>query len=255
MVTRICVDIGNSRITCGVFSDRKLLDLSHHLASDSATAANDIIDKAKATQATGIALCSVVPAVSRAMHERFAQHKMTVLDTGAAHQRLISDTYDTLGADRVANAVAALKLYVRSHCAIIVDLGTATTLTAVDPQGKFLGGMITLGLGKTFAALAESTAQLPDLQFALNGRPLEPLATETAPAIAAGCTIGHVGLIQHWVHMAAQALGRKCTIVATGGYSNMIVPYTKIFDHVDPNLTIQGVNFIAESLAEPKDQV
>ncbi|MDR3615165.1 MAG: type III pantothenate kinase [Candidatus Obscuribacterales bacterium] len=254
MTTRVAVNIGNSRITCGIFVDSQLIDLTHHISSNADKAAADIVQRASAMRAQEIAICSVVPIATRHMLEYFKNHKVQARQIKTDNQNIITGVYDTLGVDRIANVVAALKIHVPSEAAIVLDLGTATTLTAVAQSGEFLGGLITLGLGRTYAALHETTAQLPNLQFDTTDHEITPLANNTAGAIASGCFLGHVGIIENWVKAVRQKLNSDCTVIATGGYANLIAPYTDIFDHVDSNLTMYGINLIAEEAMDLVDQ-
>jgi type III pantothenate kinase len=129
---------------------------------------------------------------------------------------------------------------------LVFDFGTATTLTAVDKTGKFLGGFITLGLGKTFDSLHRYTAQLPDLKQAL-GTPLaDGLGQNTESSIISGCVLGHVGLLESWVHQSRKTLGVECAVVATGGYARYLVPHTTLIDHLEPDLTLIGINLLSE---------
>ena len=254
MTNRIAIDVGNSRISCGLFIDRELKELKHHLIANGPSASESIVQMAQATQTDKIAMCSVVPSVSKTMLEHFKQQDLDLFQVTAQNQTVISDTYTTMGADRVANAAGALKIYGKKDVAVVIDFGTATTLTAVDPQGKFLGGMITLGLGQTFAALYSATEQLPDIHWDADADLPEPLATDTHAAIAGGCILGHLGLLEFWVRAVKQKLNRNCTVIATGGYANMIAPRSDVFDHIDANLTIHGINFIAEAAEDPADR-
>lgn len=247
MNNRIAIDIGNSRISCGLFVDRKLVELKHHLIANGPSASQSIIELAQATQTDKIALCSVVPSVSKTMLERLEEQKLDLFQIRADGQNLIKDTYASMGADRVANAAGALKIYAKDQVAIVLDLGTATTLTAVSPGGQFLGGMITLGLGKTFAALYSAAEQLPDIHWDSDNDLPEPLATDTHSAITGGCILGHLGLLENWVKLVKAKLGQPCIVIATGGYANLIAPHSKVFDHVNADLTIHGINFIAEA--------
>ncbi len=254
MNNRIVVDIGNTRISCGVFLDGKIVDLSHHLLSNTQKAATDIAADADAMHITEIALCSVVPSVSRSLLDFLEVHHRKIFQITEETQTVITGTYDSLGADRIANIVAARALYLKKESAIVIDCGTATTLTAVSDVGRFLGGLITLGLGNTFRALHQSTEQLPELEAYNNGQPPMPLAFDTTNAITSGCIHAQVGTIEHWIKLARHELGSKTTVVATGGYASVIAPLTKAFDHIDPNLTLHGINFIAEAAMDQVDQ-
>ena len=247
MTNRIAIDIGNSRISCGLFVDQKLVELKHHLIANGASASQSIAEMAHATRTEKIALCSVVPSITSSMLEYLQKEELDLFQVSAQKQNVISDTYATMGADRVANAAGALKIYAKKHAAVVIDFGTATTLTAVDPAGKFLGGMISLGLGQTFAALYSATEQLPDIHWDSDKDLPEPLATDTHAAITGGCILGHLGMLEYWVKAVKHKLNQPCTVIATGGYANIIAPHSKIFDHVNSNLTIHGINFIAEA--------
>ncbi len=254
MTNRIVIDVGNSRIACGLFVDNKLVDLKHHLVASGISASQGIAELARATNTEKIALCSVVPSVSNELLEYLLQQNLELFQVTAQKQKLVSDVYSTMGADRVANAAGALKLYAREQTAIVIDFGTATTLTAVDPRGKFLGGMITLGLGQTFAALYTATEQLPDIHWDSDKDLPEPLATDTHAAITGGCILGHLGILEYWMKAVKRKLNQPCTVIATGGYASTIAPHSNIFDHVNSDLTIHGINFIAEAEEVPGDR-
>jgi type III pantothenate kinase len=254
MKNRIVVDIGNTRISCGIFVDGKIADLSHHLLSNTQKAAADIATDADSMHIAEIAICSVVPSVSRSLIEFLEIHNRKLFMVTEETQTLITGTYDSLGADRIANIAAARALYLKKDSAIVIDCGTATTLTAVSDGGRFLGGLITLGLGKTFKSLHQSTEQLPELEASNNGQPPMALAFDTTNAITSGCIYAQVGIIEHWLKVARQELGSKTTVVATGGYSSLIAPLTKAFDYVAPDLALHGINLIAEAAMDLVDQ-
>ena len=254
MTNRIVIDVGNSRIACGLFVDSKLVELNHHLVANGISVSQSIAELARATNTEKIAVCSVVPSVSNEMLDYLQAQDLDLFQVTAQRQKVVSDVYLTMGADRVANAAGALKLYAKEHAAIVIDFGTATTLTAVDPSGKFLGGMITLGLGQTFAALYSATEQLPDIRWDSDKDLPEPLATDTHAAITGGCILGHLGILEYWMKAVKHKLNQPCTVIATGGYASLIAPHSKIFDHVNSDLTIHGINFIAEAEEVPGDR-
>lgn len=254
MINRIVVDIGNTRITCGVFVDGKIVDISHHLLSNTQKAAADIAVEADSMHINEIAICSVVPSISRSLIEYLEVHHRKIFQITSDTQTLISGTYDSLGVDRIANIAAARALYLKRESAIVIDCGTATTLTAVSDTGRFLGGLITLGLGNTFRALHQTTEQLPEIEASNNGQPPMSLAFDTPNAITSGCIYGQVGIIEQWLKAARQELGLKTTVIGTGGYASLIAPLTKAFDHFDPDLTLHGINFIAEAALDPADR-
>ncbi len=254
MTNRIAIDVGNSRIACGLFIGSELVDLKHHLVANGVSASQSIVELARSSNTRKIAVCSVVPSVSGTMVDYLNQQQLELFQVTAQRQKVVSDVYTTMGADRVANAAGALRLYAKKQPAVVIDFGTATTLTAVAPSGKFLGGMITLGLGQTFAALHTATEQLPDIRWDSDRELPAPLATDTGTAITAGCILGHLGILEYWVKSVKDKLNQPCTVIATGGYANIIAPHVKFFDHVNSNLTIHGINFIAEAEEVPGDR-
>jgi len=246
MTSRIAINIGNTRIACGFFVDGHLKDVRYFLSAEAQAACRELAELAPRFSTQSVALCSVVPDVHARVAAGLESAGFSIYNITPENQQLLQGVYKSLGADRLANAAAAYKLYARSAPAIELDFGTATTLTAVNQQGKFLGGLITLGLGKTFETLHNSTAQLPNMQYAFIKRNPKSLAQDTQDAITGGCLLAHVGIVEHWVKTTKETLGQDATVIATGGYSKHIRPLTKAIEHYDPQLTIRGINFIAE---------
>ncbi|HEY9713214.1 MAG TPA: type III pantothenate kinase [Chroococcales cyanobacterium] len=249
----IAVDVGNTRISCAVFKSDQLVDLQHHAHADGVLVAKMIASRAQGT-GSPIALCSVVPAVAGTMTAIFAESRVQFCEVIADKQSIVSGIYPTMGADRVAN-MAAARIYARDRAALVLDFGTATTLTAVDACGKFLGGFITLGLAATFSALHNSTAQLPDLSGIISDVPDLSLAFTTAEAIQSGTLLAHTGAVEHWIKTAREQIGTEAAVIATGGLSGMMSAYSKTFDYVEPNLTLFGIKLIAQAATDPADRV
>lgn len=236
----IAIDYGNSRISCGLFRSGVLLETWFHQSDDIDATARNI----KSRNPGLVALCSVVPEAAASLKSTLEAtgHKVFALSTGTSD--IISGIYPTMGADRIANTVAAWKLYGKETGAIVVDLGTATTLTAVDRDGKFAGGFITLGLGKTIAALHEETAQLP--RATIRQYAERQLCFDTESAIVTGTILAQTGLVEYWVRVARKSLGYTAKVIATGGLSEIVARQSTIFDIADPILTLKGVYLAAE---------
>ncbi len=254
----LAIDIGNSRICCGLFIGGQLNETWNYSTADPATASSHLNSLHNKYGRGLIAVSSVVPGVLPSIIEQWPKAKDKIFEVSANSQTLISGLYDTMGSDRVANAAAAFKLHtIDAEAAVVIDFGTATTLTAVNNKGNFLGGMITLGLTKTFQALHYSTAQLPELsvQELENLSLSSPLAFDTQTAIERGCVIGHIGMVRYWLERALKSLPSKTTVVATGGLARLIAPAIKLFDHVDVNLTLKGIKIIGEAAEDQVGQV
>lgn len=249
MSKRIAISIGNTRIASGLLDAGDLRDVRYHLLPDVDAASDAVLALRRGSNVTNVAMSCVVPATGIKMLRRLRQAGVDVFDVSVKTQTVLTGVYPTLGADRLANAAAAYKLYAKKGPAIVLDFGTATTLTAVNEKGEFLGGLITLGLGKTFLSLHQSTAQLPDMQFTQTNGQLSPLEIDTESAITSGCLLAHSGLIEKWVRGARDHLQQPATVIGTGGYASQIRPFTEAIDVFDSLLTVKGVDIIAEAAA------
>jgi type III pantothenate kinase len=170
---------------------------------------------------------------------------------------------DQTGPDRLVAAWAALSAH-GTPC-IVVDLGTATTVDAVDADGFFLGGAILPGLALAASALAEGTARLPRIEVEL---PASAVGTDTASAIRSGVVIGHVGAVRELTTRMRQRVGRgdgrepgpTTHVVVTGGHSRAAwaaaawlevagPALPAIADVLDPDLVLRGLGLLAEYMA------
>ncbi len=246
MTRRIAINIGNSRAACGFFREGKLSESWHYPTANIETAATTIAQRIQSEPEVEIAFCSVVPNATKKLKQCLLEFEVDPFQVTTINQTIIHGGYTSLGADRVATAAAAVQRYPECEVLLVFDFGTATTLTAVDKTGKFLGGFITLGLGKTFDALHQFTAQLPDLKQMLGAPIKDGLGTETEEAIIGGSVLGHVGLFEQWLERSRKQFATDVTVVATGGYARYLSPYTEKIDYLEPNLTLIGINLIAE---------
>lgn len=250
----LAVDIGNSRICCGLFSGEKLIESWNYSSSEALVAASHLSSMEEKLSDSLIVVSSVVPDTSRSLLGRWPSRRENLFEVSSRSQTLLKGLYDSMGADRIANAAAAFKLYTKdAEAAIVIDFGTATTLTAVNNKGNFLGGMITLGLSKTFQALHHATAQLPELAFHEGENPSSPLSFDTQRAIERGCVTGHIGLVRYWVEKAKLSLPSQTAVIATGGLAPLIAPAAEIFNYIDVNLTLKGIRLIGEAAMAPAD--
>jgi len=246
----IAVDIGNTRTTCGLFRQGVLLETWHHDTHQADRAAESVLEKAGDLP---VALSSVVPEASSAFQLSFQSRKRQLFEVTSSSPGIISGAYESMGADRLANVVAGWKLYGKEHPVVVIDLGTATTLTAVSADGQFRGGLITLGLGQTLSALSTEAAQLPAVSIDQKRPEATPLAFATEEAITSGTILAHVGIVEHWLKVGRKTVGADAVAVATGGWSATLARYTRLLDHIDPYLTLKGIYLIAEAAAALTD--
>jgi len=192
---------------------------------------------------TGAAIASVVPAFTPdfcALFRRQFGLEPLVLDyrtrTGL---NLHYSPRSSLGADRIANAAAAYHLYHKD--AIVVDLGTATTLEVVTREGDFLGGAIMPGLGTMLSSLKFSTAQLPKPALV---PPRRMLASSTRAGIQSGVFSAHFAGIDRLVQGITKETRRKFHIIATGGLSRRFGRLVRNVSIINPLLTLQGLSIV-----------
>jgi type III pantothenate kinase len=245
MPRRIALSLGNTRIATGIFADGEL-EQTRYFLQEEVEPACELIANECARGTVEVALCSVVPDLSRRILRNLKDTPAQIFEVSSLSQTVLTELYPTVGADRIANAAAAFKLYADGAPTIVLDFGTATTMTVVSETGQFLGGLITLGLGKTFSALHQSTAQLPELGMGFSPEDLTPLARDTHNAISSGCVFGHVGIVRNWIALAKASLNKDATVVGTGGYSTYLRSLTKEINVFDQQLTLKGINLIAE---------
>ena len=247
----ICADIGNSNITLGVF-DGENLKFTARLATDTrrtsdqyAIEIRDIIHiyQIERNQITEAAVSSVVPMVGAAIEkaiERLFNIKPIVLGPGIKTGLNIKiDNPAQLGADLAAGAVGALAKY-PTPC-IIIDMGTATTLSVIDKNGAFLGGVIAAGIKLTMEALTSRTAQLPSVGLEA---PKKVIGTNTNDCIKSGLIIGQAAMLDGMISRIENELGSPATVVATGGLAPEVIKHCTHKIILDDNLLLDGLRII-----------
>lgn len=192
-------------------------------------------------------LSSVVPDITP-VFEHLAQHllakKAITLSPDNYHKLdLQIDRPNEIGTDLLANAAAAYYLYGRDS--IVVDFGTALTFTTVNANGHILGVSIVPGLKTAISALFQKTAQLPEVPLEL---PQSAVGKNTVHSIQSGVLIGYVGLVRHMLQSIRSELGQHYQAIATGGLSSILHPLRNDFYQINPNLTLDGLRLIAESM-------
>jgi type III pantothenate kinase len=160
--------------------------------------------------------------------------------------RINVDYPEQVGSDRIADAVAAYARF-ESNC-IVVDFGTATAFTIVTDHGEMIGAVIAAGLTTIADALVRRTAQLPQVELV---PPPSVIGRNTMHAMQAGLVVGHIAMVEGLVARIKAELGGEAQVIATGGLSTVLAPYTTCFDAVDPWLTLDGLRLIAERNPRP----
>jgi type III pantothenate kinase len=189
---------------------------------------------------------SVVPSLAPVFQDvcrRYFSVTPLVVDLGVkTGVRIMYDSPRDVGADRVIDAVAAIKLY--GPPLIVVDFGTATVFDAISKDGDYLGGAIAPGIGISMEALFERTAKLPRIELE---RPKSAIGKTTVAAIQSGIVFGYVGLIEGIVARMKEELEGDVKVIATGGLAPLIARETPVIQAVNLDLTLIGLHLIQEA--------
>ena len=249
----LAIDIGNTNITLGLFEE-DLLKLTARLATDSRKTADEYaIDIKDVLSLHGEDVCeiedciisTVVPAVGSAISSAVALLCHTVpLMLGPGVKTGLNIKIDNpaqLGADLAAGAVGALHEYTMP--CIIIDMGTATTISVLDRNGAFLGGTIGAGVRMTLNALAEGTAALPAIGIS---SPKSVIGRNTVDCMQSGIVLGTAAMLDGIIDRIEEELGEMATVVATGGLSKEIITYCKNDIIYNENLLLDGLRLIYE---------
>lgn len=249
----LTIDVGNTNLTLGLYQGDKL-EPHWRLATDHERMPDEyglqflgLLEHARRSHSdlTGICLASVVPPLTQRIVQacrEYLKQDPLVVDTGVKTGiRIRYEDPRAVGADRVADAVATMRLYGGPAC--IVDFGTATTFNALTRDGDYLGGAITAGINLAADALFTHAAKLQriDLQ-----RPPSVIGRNTTHAMQSGLLFGYVSMVEGMVVRFREELGKDMKVVATGGLADIVAKETKVIDVLAPWLTLDGLRLIWE---------
>tara|TARA_E500000331_G_scaffold352111_1_gene400056 strand:+ start:119 stop:895 length:777 start_codon:yes stop_codon:yes gene_type:complete len=246
----LCLDIGNSQIFGGVFSgdDLKLqFRRTSQLRSSSdelgvffrAVLRENDIDPESIDR---VAICCVVPDLLyslRATCQKYFDVEPLILRPGTkTGLKILYRDPKEVGADRIADAVGAVRLYPERNI-IVADFGTATTLCAISNKKEFLGGNIVPGLNLSMRALEERTAQLPSVEII---PPATAIGRSTVESIQAGLYWSNVGMVRELITRITneEFSSESPVVIGTGGFAQFF-NREKLFDAVIPDLILTGL--------------
>jgi type III pantothenate kinase len=247
----LAIDIGNTNITLGLYDKDKLgpcwrFATGHEKTADEYGAlilrlfshSGIPVEKIQA-----MAMASVVPPVTGAFAEAcrcfLACEPMIVDASVKTGVRILYDDHSQVGADRIANAAAAYKLYGGPAC--IIDFGTATTFDAILQNGDYLGGAIAPGIRIAAEALFQRASKLPKVDLI---RPPAAVGRNMTHSLQSGLLLGYVGLVEGIAERFRAELGDGTKVIATGGLAELIAKETKVISILAPWLTLDGIRII-----------
>jgi pantothenate kinase type III len=237
----LAVDMGNTFTKYALFEDGAIKATGRHPTADTATAAGPLLDQWDVP----VVLSSVVPENADKLASICAAKGRQLMSVKDLTQAVISGTSGELGADLLAAAVAARKLYAPAANLIVVGLGTANTMTRIWADGKFGGVHITLGMTPMLEELARRCALVPQFAEALDD--IKP-GFNTEDAVRGGTLLGLVGIVEAWVGRSRKEMAPAVVTVATGGWSAAVSRHTDVLDHVDGELVLKGIDLLAETV-------
>jgi len=251
----LAIDIGNTNIVIGVFSEKKLLNdwristNSNKLADEYGTLISEMLKLSSINhnEFEGIIISSVVPPLLSAMTNMCLRYfnispKIVSVEEDLGVQ-LLYDNPQEIGSDRIVNTIGAYEEY--GGPLIVVDFGTATSFDAVSPDGGYLGGVIAPGIGISADALFARAARLARVELRRPGR---VIGKNTAECIQSGFYYGFLGQMEEIIRRMKEEIGDNPDVIATGGFARFIAADSQLVDKIDANLTLKGLRVLFDRI-------
>ena len=251
----MAVDIGNTQTVLGLFDGEetrgqwRVATEAHRTADELAVVYAALLRMRglRLGDVDAMIVSSVVPALARSYTDLASKFfGVPFYGVTAGMKTGLANRYDdpsSVGADRIVNAVATGRHY--GFPAFIVDIGTATTVEAVDGESNYLGGAILTGLNVSLEALVARTAKLPSVD--LDQAPPRVIATNTPDSLRSGFIYGYAGALDALIRRSREEMGAEAPcVIATGGPAGAVVPYCEEIQEFDPDLTLKGLRILYE---------
>ena len=252
----LAVDMGNTNVVFALFEEGEIR-ARWRIATDPRRTGDEYavwlsqlmaIEGIERSAITAMIVSNVVP---RARHnlevlaEKYFRVTPLFAGEGEATWGIAIDVDEpgSLGSDRAVNAIAAHAKH--GGDLIVVDFGTATTFDVVDFHGAYKGGIIAPGINLSLDALVSNTAKLPRIAIE-SPHSDSVIGRNTEDQMLIGVFWGYVAMMEGLIARMRAQIGRPAKVVATGGLAILFDEHTRIFDHVDPDLTLEGLAILAE---------
>lgn len=248
----LAIDIGNSNVVIGCLNENNETIKQFRMVTDLkktddeyASGMKTILqfNGVKCDAFEGAIICSVVPPLTeifRSAVEEITGHRALVVGSGVkTGLNIMIENPNSLGSDIVAVSVGAMVDYPLP--VIVLDMGTATTITVVDHGNRYLGGAIVPGVALSINALSAGTSLLQKVPIEA---PPKCICTTTTQSMQSGAVYGNAAMIDGMIDRFEQELGCRASVVATGGIANKIIPYCKHEVIYDENLLLRGLGII-----------
>ena len=244
----LTIDIGNTNIVMGCFHKDQLLFLERFSTEQDstsleyATIIREMLDLHEITpaQIRGGIISSVVPSVTNTVREaaeKFTGTRMLVVGPGIKTGiKLAVDDPAQQGSDLIVGAVAGVHSYPVPQ--IIIDMGTATTVSVINRDKAYIGKMILPGVAVSLNALSGKAAQLPYISLE---KPKRLIGSNTVDSMKSGILYGNAGAMDGLIDRINEELGEECTVVATGGLAGVITPLCRHEIILDDDLLLKGL--------------
>ena len=248
----LAIDVGNSNVVIGCLNENNETVKQFRMVTDLkktddeyASGMKTILEynNVNCAEFEGAIICSVVPPLTeifRSAVESITGLRALVVGTGVkTGLNVMIENPASLGSDLVAVSVGAMQQYPLP--VIVLDMGTATTITVVDTGNRFLGGAIVPGVALSINALSAGTSLLQKVPIEA---PSKYICTTTTQSMQSGAVYGNAAMIDGMIERFEQELGNAATVVATGGIASKIIPYCKHHVIYDENLLLRGLGII-----------
>ena len=255
----LAIDVGNTTIMLGTIEDGTIVNIVRIHTEPRYTAAEYGIQLRQLMDYYGIdpsrldgaIICSVVPTVTEALCQAvFHLTGLNCMVVGPGIKTGMNvriDDPSTLAGDLVVGSVATIAYY--GTPAIVLNMGTATTMTVIDEKGTYRGGTIIPGIELGLQALSAGTSLLPDISVT---PPKKVIATNTVDAMRSGAVFATAAMIDGMIERFEEELGEEAFVVATGGLSGEISRHMKKKVEHNPTLLLQGLYILYRKNGNPE---